>query len=381
MSVSRRTFVTTTIATAAAASAEVRAGADEAPQAITLDDYESAAKERISPMAYEYVAAGAADELTVRWNREAFTSYELLPHVLEDVSSLSTRCTLLGHDLPHPVLLAPTAYHKLLHPDGERETARGAGAAEAVLVVSSSATMTIEEIAPAATSPLWFQIYLQPDRGFTREIVGRAESAGCKVLCLTVDAPVSGPQNRIRRAGFTLPPGLSAPMNPVSNRQRRVTEGREPFRTRFPATWKDVEWLLSFATVPVVLKGVLRGDDADRAAKSGVAGLIVSNHGARNLDTAVATIDALPDVARKVAGRVPVLLDGGIRRGTDVLKALALGASAVLIGRPYMYALGVSGANGVAAVVNTLRNELEMAMALTGQTSLAGIDPSIVRRR
>lgn len=373
---SRRTFVTTTLATATAAAAS-----SGTPQPLATDDYESAARERIPHTIYEFIAAGAADEVTVRWNRASFLNYELLPHVLEDVKDLSTRCTLLGHDLPHPILLAPTAYHKLLHPDGERETARGAGEAEAVLVVSSSATMTIEEIAPAATSPLWFQIYLQPDRGFTREIVGRAEAAGCKALCLTVDSPVSGPQNRVNRAGFTLPPGLSAPMNPVSNRQRRVTGQREPFRARFPTTWKDVEWLLSFAKVPVVVKGILRADDADRAAKSGVAGLIVSNHGARNLDTAVATIDALPDVARSVAGRMPVLLDGGIRRGTDILKSLALGASAVLIGRPYMYALGVSGASGVAAVVNTLRSELEMAMALTGQTSLASLDPSIVRRR
>lgn len=348
---------------------------------LTLDDYEAAARERLPHATYEFLAAGAADELTRRWNREAFRNYELLPHVLEDVATVDTSCTLLAHNLPHPILLAPTAYHKLLHPGGERETARGAGEAESVLVVSNSATMTIEEIAPAATGPLWFQLYLQPDRGFTRELVGRAESAGCKALCLTVDSPVSGPQNRVNRAGFTLPPELTAPMNPVSNRQRRVTGAREPFLARFPTTWQDVEWLLSLAKVPVVLKGILRADDADRAAKSGVAALIVSNHGARNLDTAVATIDALPDVARAVDRRLPVLMDGGLRRGTDVLKALALGATAVLIGRPYLYALAVSGASGVTAVVNLLRSELEMAMALTGQTSLASLDPTIVRRR
>ena len=237
-----------------------------------------------------------------------------------------------------------------MHPDGELATARGAGRAGTTLVVSTSATTTIEDVARAATAPLWFQLYMQPERDFTADLVRRAEAAGCRALCVTVDSPVAGPQNRIQRARFVLPAGIEAPMNPLANRQRRSTStaggGVEPFRIRYPATWADISWLKSLTRLPILLKGILHPADAEMAVSAGVDGIIVSNHGARNLDTAPATIEVLPEIAERVAGRIPVLMDGGIRRGTDVLKALALGADATLVGRAYLYGLAAAGAEG-----------------------------------
>jgi 4-hydroxymandelate oxidase len=345
---------------------------DGAPDPLaSLPDFERLARERLPHPAYEYVAGGAADEVTLRANRDAYDRIRLDPRVLVDVSRLDTRVTLLGRELPFPILLAPTAYHRLVHSEGELATSRGAAAADATMVVSSFATASIEDIAASARTPLWFQLYVQPDRGFTRELVQRAEGAGCQALCLTVDTPTNGARDRLTRAGFTLPPGVAE-----ENFRRRgeVIPGvLDP-----SLTWKDVEWLRSFARVPVLLKGVLNPDDAARGIEAGAAGIIVSNHGARNLDTVPATIDALPRVVDKVNGRAPVLVDGGIRRGTDVLKAIALGANAVLIGRPYLYGLAVNGADGVTAVVTLLRRELEMAMALTGRPSIKSIDRSVL---
>lgn len=324
-------------------------------------------------MTYEFVASGAADEHTLRWNREAYDRIRLRPRVLRDVTSIDMRVSLFGKELPFPILLAPTAYHRTIHPDGEIATARGAGAAKATWVVSSSTTTTIEDIAGAATAPLWFQLYLQPDRGFIRELVQRVEQAGCQVLCLTVDQPVLGARNRQTRARFALPPGVTAPY------RRDIGQGKDildPRRT--VATWKDVEWLRSIARVPLLLKGILTAEDAERSLEAGAQGIIVSNHGARILDTAPATIDALPEVAERLRGRALVLVDGGVRRGTDVVKAVALGATAVLIGRPYCYGLAVGGAEGVHRTVDILRTELEMAMMLTGRASLGEIDRSVL---
>ena len=341
------------------------AAAEATAGVCSLSDFEERAREVMSPMAYEYLASGAADEITLRWNRESLEKIRLRPRVLVDVSGLDTRVTLFGQELPFPILLAPTALHRLYHPDGELATARGAGAAAATYVVSSYTTTPLEEIARAATQPLWFQLYVQPDRGFTRDVVQRAEAVGCRALCVTVDLPVFGARNRMQRAGFEVPPGVEVPY--VMERFRGV-----------PVTWKDIDWIRSFARVPVLLKGILDPDDADLAVRNGVSGIIVSNHGARDLDSTPATIDALPHVADRVAGRAPILMDGGIRRGTDVLKALALGADAVLIGRPYCYGLGVAGAEGVSRVVNILRGEFEAAMALTGRPSIKSIDRSVI---
>ncbi|MGH9579415.1 MAG: alpha-hydroxy acid oxidase [Terriglobales bacterium] len=354
---------------------------------LSLGDFEAAAQDKLPPPARAYIAGGAADEITLRWNREALEAMALLPRVLVDVSRLDTRVTLLGEELPFPILLAPTAFHRLVHPEGEAATARGAGAAGAVLVVSSAATTSVEEIARVATGPLWFQLYMQLDRGFTREMVERAGAAGCRALCLTVDTPVIGVRDREVRAGFALPPGLELPnlkgSYPEANRapHRPGEEGIYSPSLDPTVTWKEVEWLRSISRLPLLLKGILDPADAERAVAAGVDGILVSNHGARNLDTAPASIAALPAVVEKVAGRIPVLMDGGIRRGTDVVKALALGARAVLIGRPYLYALAVGGAQGVTRAVSILRRELEMAMALTGRTSLAQIDRSVLFSR
>jgi 4-hydroxymandelate oxidase len=355
-------------------------------QLLNLADYEGLARERMQPAAWEYVSGAAADEITLRWNREAFDRVELMPRVLMDVSKLDTRVTLFHQELPFPILLAPTGFQRLVHPEGEVAVARGAGAAKAVLVMSSAATTSVEEVAKAATGPLWFQLYVQRDRGFTRELVARAEQAGAKALVLTVDMPVIGARNREARSGFCLPPGMELPNLKGSYGKENATPHRSMGDGIYSEaldptlTWKDLDWLLGVAKAPVLLKGILAPGDAERAAGAGVAGIIVSNHGGRNLDTAAATLDVLPQVVKRVGEQLPVLVDGGIRRGTDVLKALALGARAVLIGRPYLYGLGVAGAEGVTRVLNILRQEFEMAMALTGRTRLREIDRSLLWR-
>ncbi len=333
---------------------------------INLFDLEPLAAERMTTMAYEYVASGAADELTVRWNRQALDAIKLNPRVLVDVSRLDTRVSLFGQELPHPILVAPTAYHKIMHPDGELATARGAGAASAIYVISSFTTTTLEEITRVATQPLWFQLYIRDNRDFTKALIQHAETQGCRALCITVDTPVLGARNRQQRVGFAMPDGITTPLMP----------GMIPLSTSL--SWKDIEWIQSFAKVPVLLKGILNPDDAEIAVQSGVSGIIVSNHSGRNLDTVPATIEALPCIAQRVNKRVPILMDGGIRRGTDVLKAIALGADAVLVGKPICFGLACGGAEGVTKVLNILREELELAMILTGRTTLAEIDESVI---
>jgi 4-hydroxymandelate oxidase len=368
------------------------AQADQASPAqselVCLADYEATAKQRIPHMSWEFYNGSAADEISMRWNVESYQRIRLKPRVLVDVSKLDTRVTLFGHEHPFPILLAPTAYHKLAHPDGELATARGANAASATMVMSTMSTTPVEDVAREAKNPLWFQLYVQRDRGFARALVQRAEAAGCRALCLTVDTPLPGARNREERVEFRLPANLDLPhLRGLKVNGVEISKGgghRSIGNSIYSAisdpalTWKDVEWLGSFVKVPLLLKGVLNPDDAERAVKSGAAGIIVSNHGARNLDTTPATIDALPLVAERISGRVPLLVDGGVRRGTDVLKALANGANAVLVGRPYLYGLGVAGEDGVARVVNILRREFEMAMALTGRPTIASIDRSVL---
>ncbi len=342
---------------------------------LSVGDYERLAKERLSPVGWAYYEGGSGDEITLNWNRDAFQHIALAPRVCVDVSSIDTSTTLLGQRLAHPILLAPTSTHLLAHPEAEVETARGANAAEAVLIASTVSNRSIEEMASVATGPLWFQLYVEDDRSSTRALIERAQAAGCKVLCITVDNNAHYARNRQDHATQAHPSrfpfanlGLSAGVG---------GEGRKGGRSKL-FTWKDLDWILSFAKLPVILKGLMHPDDAELAVQSGVAGLVVSNHGGRALDTAPATIDALEPVVERVAGRMPVLIDGGFRRGGDVLKALALGASAVLIGRPYLYGLAVAGADGVRDVVEILRAELEAAMALTGRTSIAAIDRTVL---
>jgi len=355
-----------------------RAAAKAQNWPVNLDDFEAAAKPRLTPTAYAYIAGAAGDELTAARNRQAFAAIRLKPRVLMDASHLDTHLELLGRKLDFPILLAPVAYHKLAHPEGELATVRGAGIAGALLTVSSYATVALENVAKAATGPLWMQLYVNPDRTFTRELVRRAEAAGYCALCLTVDSPVFGIRNREQRAGFRAPSGVrlenfKALGASVQENLHATADGVYSPIVDPSLQWKDVDWLCSFAKLPVVLKGILAPEDARLAAEHGATAIIVSNHGGRNLDTVPATIEALPGVIEAVQGRIPVLLDGGVRRGTDVLKALALGAKAVLIGRPYAWGLAVGGAAGVAEVVRILRDEFRAAMALCGTTSLARI--------
>ncbi len=341
---------------------------------VSLGDVEEAARGILPKMVYEATSGGAADEITLRWNRDALDAIKLRPRMLVDVGNVQTQITLLGRKMPLPILLAPTAYQRLVHPEGEAAAARGAGMGGVTYIVSTSSNTSIEEIAAAATGPLWFQLYVQSDRKFTEELVHRVQSAGCEALVVTVDTPVLGARNRHRRAGFKLPAGMQTPhVGDFLSGLRVATDAK-----RESITWKDIEWLRSIAKVPVLLKGILDPEDAEIAVKAGAAAIVVSNHGGRNLDTVPATVTALPHVARRVGGRIPVLMDGGVRRGTDVVKALALGASAVLIGRPYMYGLAVGGSAGVAKVIAILREELEMALALTGRPSVGSIDRSVI---
>jgi 4-hydroxymandelate oxidase len=354
-------------------------------EAVCLADFEAVARERMSPMAWEYIRGGAGDENTLRWNREAWNELRLLPRVLVDVSRLDTRVQLFGQEMAFPILLAPAAYHRLAHPEGELATVRGANAAEASIILSTVSTVAVEEVVAAAERPVWFQLYVQPDRAFTRDLVQRAVAAGCTALCVTVDTPVGGARNRETRVKFALPEGLTLPhlLGLKDAAPHHATDQETIYGRLFdPAlTWRDIEWLVSFARVPVLLKGILAAEDAAQAVACGASGVIVSNHGARNLDTVPATVEVLPAIVDRIEGRVPVLVDGGIRRGTDVLKALALGAQAVLVGRPYLYALAAAGAEGVACAVKILQKELQMAMALTGRTSIAAIDRSVFWRR
>jgi 4-hydroxymandelate oxidase len=352
-----------------------------------LMQFEPLARRRLSQMAYDYVRSGGGDEITMRENRLAFERLRLAPRVLQDVSQLDTRVSLFGSQLDHPILLAPIAYHRLYHAEGELATARGASAAGAIFAISSFTTTAIDEIARNTRAPIWFQLYVQRDRAFTKDMVQRAVAAGCKAVCLTVDTPVLG--CRYGQLSFGLPshmecvhlrgldlkgPGFQ------SQTQGHKTQRGGIYDPIFDPSfnWRDLEWLRTISGVPVLLKGVLSPEDGRRAIDYGADGIIVSNHGGRNLDLVPATIDALPRVVEAVAGRIPVLLDSGIRRGTDVLVALALGAKAVFVGRPYIYGLAISGAQGVERVVSILRSEFERAMALTGRRSIAEIDVSVL---
>ncbi len=365
MPATRRSALLSTLGLVAAGLRAQDKAKSELDQALSLPDFEALARNHISHGAWERIQGGAADELTVRWNREAYEHIRLRPRVLVDVSKLDTRVRLFGQELPFPILLSPTGAQGFVYPNGELAVAQGAGAAKATLIISSSASLRIEDVAKAATGPTWFQLYVQKDRGFTRDLVQRAEAAGCRAMCVTVDSPTHGARNREERARGELPE------RPLPNLQGK--DYLDP-----TLTWKDITWLLSFAKTPVLLKGILNPDDAAIAVKAGVSGILVSNHGGRNLDTVPATIDALPLVAEKVAGQIPVIVDGGVRRGTDVLKALALGAAAVGIGRPYLYGLGVGGADGVTRVVEILRREFELAMMLTGRPTIESIDRSVL---
>ena len=347
---------------------------------VSLADHEAFAQTVLDRQAIAYFNGGAADEITLRENVLAWQRIPLWPRVLRPLAGGHTRVKLLGRTLVHPILIAPMAYQRLAHPHGELATALAAAVLGAGLVLSTQASTPLEDVAQVVLGevergPLWFQLYLQPDRGFTRALVQRAEAAGYEALVLTVDAPVNGARDRERRTGFTLPPGISAVnlQGLQAPAPAALRPGQSPLfddlLTHAPS-WDDVVWLRAQTRLPVLLKGITHPADAQQALACGAAGLIVSNHGGRTLDTLPATATLLPAIARAVGGALPLLVDGGIRRGTDVLKAIALGATAVLVGRPVIHGLANAGATGVAHVIRLLRDELEIAMALSGCRTL-----------
>jgi 4-hydroxymandelate oxidase len=341
---------------------------------LNVADYERLAAERLEPGAYGYFAGGAGDEVTLRENVEAFGRLRLRPRVLADVSGVSTAATVLGHELSMPILVAPLAFQRLAHPDGEVATARAAARAGTIFCLSTVATAAPAEITEGVR---WFQLYVFKDRGFTRGLVEGAVEAGFSAILLTADTPHLGRRERDHRTGFKVP----AELVPSLAGHDLLTPEETFASMADDLSWRDVEAVASMSGLPVLVKGVLTGEDALLACESGAAGVVVSNHGGRQLDGVPATIEALPEVAEAVAGRVPVLLDGGIRRGTDVVKALALGADAVLAGRPFVWGLAVGGEEGVAAVLELLRGELELALALLGCTSPVEVTSAHVSRR
>lgn len=353
---------------------------------LNLQELEKAAQEHLSKMAWGYYAGGARDEITLRENRSAWSRLRLYYRVLAGVGPRDLSTTLLGAPLSMPVLAAPTAFQRLAHPEGECATARACGAAGAGMVLSTLSTTAIEEVSASATGPLWFQLYLYRDRGQSRALVERAVAAGYQALVLTVDAAIIGTRERDSRNRFHLPSGLVA-ANLVGTGLETLSRSeqgsalshyvREQLKTDL--SWDDLEWLRSISPVPVLVKGLVHPSDAEQSVRSGASGIIVSNHGGRQLDTAPPTAEALPGVLEAVGGRVPVLVDGGIRRGTDIIKALAMGAAAVLVGRPVLWGLAVGGEEGVRSMLEMLRTELDEAMALCGCASLAQLPPDLVR--
>lgn len=358
------------------------------PGLVTLKDHESHAHSVLHTNAWAYFSGGAGDEVTLGSNQQAWQDLQLHPRVLRKLTGGHTRTQLLGRTLEHPIMLAPVAFQRMAHPDGELATAYAAAMQSAGMILSTQASVSLDTIAQAylpeqQRGPLWFQLYLQHDREFTRMLVQRAEEAGYEALVLTVDAPTSGARDRERRAGFTLPPGISAVnlegLPPL--RHHTLDHGQSAMfdsLLTYAPTWSDITWLQGITRLPIILKGILHPEDALEGVKCGAAGIIVSNHGGRTLDTVVPTALALPAIREQLPADIPVIVDGGIRRGTDVLKAVALGASAVLIGRPYLYGLTNAGALGVAHVVRLLRDELEIAMALCGCATLAEATPRLL---
>jgi len=351
---------------------------------VSVADFNRVAKSHIQPSIYEYIVGGGADEVSLKRNGSAFDDWLILPRVLRDVTHGGTQTKILDEMLRHPILLAPVAFQKMVHPLGELATLEGADCLETKMVVSTLATKTIETIANASSQHHWFQLYFQENRDFTLSLVKRAERAGYTKLVVTIDAPLHGIRNRAQRAGFQLPEGITPvnlkdrpplPRKILDSHQSVVFQG---MMSEAP-TWQDIEWLLKVSTLPVILKGVLHPDDAKIAKDKGIAGLIISNHGGRTLDCVPSSLDVLPSIRQSLGENYPLLLDGGVERGTDIFKALALGANAVLIGRPQIFSLSVAGALGVASMLRILREELEVTMALAGTATIDQITPQCIQ--
>jgi (S)-2-hydroxy-acid oxidase len=350
------------------------------PELVNVGDYERLAEERLDPGTFGYFAGGAGDEWTLHENVAAFNRWVLRPRVLVDVGSVTTATTVLGRHISMPILVAPTAFQRLAHPEGEAATARAAAAAGTVFCLSTLSSLTPAELTAAAPNGTnWFQLYWSRDRGFTAELVAAAAAAGFSAILLTVDLPAAGRRERDIRAAFELPVDL-----PVPNLAEDL--GRGDFHAALGAvvdptiTWDDLEWLASLSELPLVVKGIQTAEDAALACRQGVAGVVVSNHGGRQLDGVSASLDVLPEVVEACHGEVTVLFDGGVRRGTDIVKALALGARAVLVGRAAVWGLAVDGEEGVRRVLELLRSEVELALTLLGCPTPEAVTPAHVRR-
>jgi len=332
---------------------------------VTVDDYEPAARARLPADVYDYYAGGAGDEWTLAENRRAFGDWILRPRFLRGVGTPDPSSEVLGTRVAAPILVAPWAYQRLAHPEGEVATARAAAAAGTIMVVSTTAVDRLEEVAAASDAPKWWQLYVFEDRGVTAAMLERVVAAGYGAICLTVDFPTNGLRHRDTRNGFVMPIGLE----------------EDDLTYDADLSWDDLAWIRERAPgLPLLVKGILTAEDATLAREAGVDGVVVSNHGGRQLDSSPAPITVLPEVLDAVGDAMPVLVDGGVRRGTDVLKALALGARAVLVGRPCAWGLAAGGEAGVADVLRILVDELRNAMALTGCRAVGEITPALVRR-
>jgi len=352
---------------------------------INVHDYAELARERLPRMAYDYYASGAHDEITLARNERAYDEIALHYRVLVDASQPNLSTSILGHAVSMPLLVAPTAFHKMAHPDGELGTAMAVRDAESLMILSTLSTTSVEDVAHAIGGPFFFQLYVYKDREATRALVQRAEAAGARALVLTVDTPYLGVRERDVRNGFQLPDGLMAanlvPAGMESLPDVELESGLAAYIADLmePAlTYELLDWLCSITDLPVLVKGVVRADDAVRCVGEGAKGVIVSNHGGRQLDTAPATIEALPRIAEAVGDRAEVLLDGGVRRGTDVIKAVAMGAKAVCVGRPVLWGLAVDGQQGVARVLDILRREISLGMSLCGCPDIASITSDLI---
>ncbi len=336
---------------------------------VNLDDFEAAARALLPAASFDFIAGGAEDELSIRWNREAYQRRAIRYRILIDVTKRDMSVVVAGSRLPHPIILAPTAYHLLADPEGEAATARGAAAAGAVMTVSTNATLPMEDVAAASPgAELWFQLYAHRDRATTERLLLRACAAGFRAIVVTGDLPVLGRRERDIRNAFGLPSGMA--LANLDDRPGRADQ--------MPFTWAEVPWVKALTGRPVIIKGLVHPGDVARAIEAGADGIWVSNHGGRQIDTAIAPLDALEAIVAATAGAVPIIVDGGIRRGSDILKALALGADAVAIGRPQLWGLAVGGSAGVQRVVELLRDELSNVMALAGCRSLADISRDLV---
>ena len=347
---------------------------------INLYDYEARAKQVLPHNAWDFIDAGAMDEFTTRRNRTAFEALTLRPRFLRDVSNRDISTTVLGQKISMPVMIAPAGSHMMAHPEGELATARGAGMSDTLMLLSTSSNYSLEEVSEAATGPLWFQLY---HRGYdlTEMLVHRAEEAGFKAICLTVDTPAASPKERDTRNRFARSFELGnfraeqRPQSEISGTDE--TPGWDVSRAA-PLTWKELEWLRSLTSLPLVLKGIRTAEDAHVAVESGVNGILVSTHGGRQMDMTMGAIEMLPEVVDAAKGQAEVYVDSGVRRGSDVIKALALGARAVAIGRPLFWGLAVDGADGVHGVLELLREEVDRCLAYCGQTDINELEPNLI---